>query len=64
MFKQGYGLTEVGVNCFSMTVEESVRKRGSIGKPLMMTEARLVDEQGAGGRRWARWANCGCAGRT
>ncbi len=46
MFKQGYGLTEVGVNCFSMTVEESVRKRGSIGKPLMMTEARLVDEQG------------------
>jgi len=47
VFKQGYGLTEVGVNCFSMTVEESVRKRGSIGKPLMMTEARLVDERGA-----------------
>jgi fatty-acyl-CoA synthase len=42
VFKQGYGLTEVGVNCFSMTVEESVRKRGSIGKPMMMTEARLV----------------------
>jgi fatty-acyl-CoA synthase len=47
VFKQGYGLTEVGVNCFSMTVEESVRKRGSIGKPLMMTEARLLDERGA-----------------
>jgi fatty-acyl-CoA synthase len=47
VFKQGYGLTEVGVNCFAMTVEESVRKRGSIGKPLMMTEARLVDENGA-----------------
>jgi len=47
VFKQGYGLTEVGVNCFSMTVAESVRKRGSIGKPLMMTEARLVDERGA-----------------
>jgi fatty-acyl-CoA synthase len=46
VFKQGYGLTEVGVNCFSMTVEESVRKAGSIGKPLMFTEARLVDEQG------------------
>lgn len=45
-FKQGYGLTEVGVNCFSMTVDESVRKRGSIGKPLMMTQARLVDENG------------------
>jgi fatty-acyl-CoA synthase len=46
VFKQGYGLTEVGVNCFSMTVEESVRKRGSIGKPLMMTEARLVGPDG------------------
>jgi fatty-acyl-CoA synthase len=46
VFKQGYGLTEVGVNCFSMTVEESVRKAGSIGKPLMFTEARLADDAG------------------
>ncbi|MFI5181621.1 MAG: long-chain fatty acid--CoA ligase [Thermoanaerobaculia bacterium] len=46
VFKQGYGLTEVGVNCFSMTKEESVRKAGSIGKPMMFTEARLVDEAG------------------
>ena len=46
VFKQGYGLTEVGVNCFAMTIDDSVRKRGSIGKPLMMTEARLVDERG------------------
>jgi fatty-acyl-CoA synthase len=41
--KQGYGLTEVGVNCFSMTVEESVRKRGTIGKPMLFTDVRLVD---------------------
>jgi fatty-acyl-CoA synthase len=47
VFKQGYGLTEVGVNCFAMTIEDSIRKKGSIGKPLMFTEARLVD--GAGG---------------
>jgi fatty-acyl-CoA synthase len=47
VFKQGYGLTEVGVNCFAMSVEESVAKKGSIGRPLMMTEARLVDESGA-----------------
>ncbi|HEX6862763.1 MAG TPA: AMP-binding protein, partial [Thermoanaerobaculia bacterium] len=47
VFKQGYGLTEVGVNCFAMTVEESVAKPGSIGKPLMFTEARLVGEDGA-----------------
>lgn len=46
VFKQGYGLTEVGVNCFSMTVEESARKKGSIGRPLLYTEARLVDESG------------------
>jgi fatty-acyl-CoA synthase len=43
VFKQGYGMTEVGVNCFSMTVEESVAKLGSIGKPMMHTEVRLVD---------------------
>jgi fatty-acyl-CoA synthase len=46
VFKQGYGLTEVGVNCFAMTVEDSVRKKGSIGKPLMFTEARIVDSAG------------------
>ncbi len=47
VFKQGYGLTEVGVNCFAMTVEESARKKGSIGKPMMFTEARLVDTRGS-----------------
>jgi fatty-acyl-CoA synthase len=47
VFKQGYGLTEVGVNCFSMTVEESVRKAGTIGRPMMFTDARLVAPDGA-----------------
>jgi fatty-acyl-CoA synthase len=46
VFKQGYGMTEVGVNCFSMTVEESFRKAGSIGRPMLYTEARLVDAAG------------------
>ena len=32
-FRQGYGLTEVGVNCFSMSTEESRTKAGSIGRP-------------------------------
>jgi fatty-acyl-CoA synthase len=40
-FKQGYGMTEVGVNCFTMTVEDSYRKPGSIGKPMMFTEVEL-----------------------
>lgn len=45
-FKQGYGLTEVGVNCFAMSIEESVRKAGSIGRPMMFTQAKLTDEDG------------------
>ena len=45
-FKQGYGLTEVGVNCFAMSAEDSRRKPGSIGAPMMFTDARLVDAAG------------------
>jgi fatty-acyl-CoA synthase len=46
VFRQGYGLTEVGVNCFAMTDEDAARKKGSIGRPLMFTEAKLVDDGG------------------
>jgi fatty-acyl-CoA synthase len=46
VFRQGYGLTEVGANCFSMTDEESVCKIGSVGKPIFHSQMRLVDEQG------------------
>lgn len=46
VFRQGYGLTEVGPNCFSMTDEESVRKVGSVGKPIFHSAMRLVDEAG------------------
>jgi fatty-acyl-CoA synthase len=45
-FRQGYGLTEVGVNCFAMSDEDSQRKPGSIGKPMMFTEAKLFDSNG------------------
>ncbi len=60
VFKQGFGMTEVGVNCFAMTVEDSVRKLGSIGKPMMHTEVRLVDREarevavGEVGEMWFR----------
>jgi fatty-acyl-CoA synthase len=43
VFRQGYGLTEVGPNCFSMTDDESVRKIGSVGKPIFHSWMRLVD---------------------
>jgi fatty-acyl-CoA synthase len=46
IFRQGYGLTEVGANCFSMTDEESVAKIGSVGKPIFHSKMRLVDERG------------------
>lgn len=45
-FTQGYGLTEVGPNCFKLGVEDSVRKAGSIGFPSFHSEARIVDENG------------------
>jgi fatty-acyl-CoA synthase len=44
--RQGYGLTEVGVNCFSMTDEDALRKRGSVGKPIFHSQMRLVDANG------------------
>ena len=44
--RQGYGLTEVGVNCFSMTDEDALRKRGSVGKPIFHSQMRLVDQDG------------------
>ena len=44
VMRQGYGLTEVGVNCFSMTDEDALSKAGSVGKPIFHTAMRLVDE--------------------
>jgi len=55
--KQGYGLTEVGVNCFTMTIEDARNKPGSIGRPMMFTEVRLVDDAGNDadtGEMWIR----------
>jgi len=46
VFRQGYGLTEVGPNCFSMTDAESVPKTGSVGKPIFHSQMRIADEEG------------------
>jgi len=54
VFKQGYGMTEVGVNCFTMTVEDSFRKPGSIGRPMLFTEVKLEDLDGEVGEMWIR----------
>jgi fatty-acyl-CoA synthase len=53
-FKQGYGMTEVGVNCFTMTVEDSFRKPGSIGRPMLFTEVKLEGMDGDVGEMYIR----------
>jgi fatty-acyl-CoA synthase len=45
VFRQGFGLTEVGVNCFSMSDEDSVARSGSVGKPIFHSEMRLMDPE-------------------
>ncbi|RPI81943.1 MAG: long-chain-fatty-acid--CoA ligase [Chloroflexi bacterium] len=46
VLRQGYGLTEVGVNCFSMNDEDSLKKAGSVGKPIFHSKMRVVDDHG------------------
>ena len=58
VFRQGYGLTEVGPNCFSMTDAESFRKTGSVGKPIFHSQMRLVDPSTGWTCRRARPASC------
>ena len=38
-FKQGYGMTEAGVNCFSIELDEADLKPDSIGRPMPSMEA-------------------------
>jgi len=45
-FTQGFGMTEVGPNCFKLGLEDAVRKAGSIGFPSFHSEARIVDDKG------------------
>lgn len=45
-FTQGFGLTEVGPNCFKLDLADAVRKAGSIGFPTFHSQARIVDENG------------------
>jgi len=44
--RQGYGLTEVGPNCFSLHQGDAIRKKGSIGFPNFSLEAKVMNNQG------------------
>ncbi|MEO0325800.1 MAG: AMP-binding protein [Myxococcota bacterium] len=46
-FKQGYGLTECGVNCFTIGLDEADAFPESVGRPMPHLRVRLVDESGA-----------------
>lgn len=57
VFKQGFGMTEVGPNCFCFPDRDVRRKRGSVGVPMAGTRMRLTDEAGREcdeGELWVR----------
>ncbi len=41
--RQGYGLTEVGPNVFSLHQDDAIRKKGSIGFPNFYFDVKIVD---------------------
>ncbi|MGE8203160.1 o-succinylbenzoate--CoA ligase [Heyndrickxia sp. NPDC080065] len=45
-FGQGFGMTETSPSLFMLSKEDANRKRGSIGKPVLFSEYKLVDSQG------------------
>ncbi|MBY0121079.1 long-chain fatty acid--CoA ligase [Bacillus sp. S/N-304-OC-R1] len=45
-FKEGYGLSEAGPNNFYIAPEEALIKKGSVGKPMIFNEIKLVKEDG------------------
>lgn len=45
-FKQGFGLTEVGPNCFLLDECDSIRKSGSIGRPMPHSDVLVLTTEG------------------
>ncbi|MEE2775209.1 MAG: long-chain fatty acid--CoA ligase [Acidobacteriota bacterium] len=45
--QQGYGMTETGPSCLGLAVEDAARKIGSAGKPVLHTELKVLDDDGA-----------------
>jgi len=43
--RQGYGLTEVGPNCFSLHQDDAIRKKGSIGFPNFYIETKIANDK-------------------
>lgn len=45
-FRQGFGMTEVGPNCFSLPPEDAIRKLGSVGRPMKHTRTMVIKDDG------------------
>jgi fatty-acyl-CoA synthase len=45
-FKEGYGLTEAGPNNFFITPKDALRKKGSVGKPMLFNQIKLTKLDG------------------
>jgi fatty-acyl-CoA synthase len=45
-FREGYGLTECGPNCFSIPDDEAARRPGCVGWPVPFLEMRLEADDG------------------
>lgn len=63
VIRQGMGLTETSPTLFLTDLEHALTKAGSVGKPALHTEIRIVDEDGDDvavgeiGELWARGPN-------
>ena len=44
--REGYGLTECGPNCFTISPQHAIARPGVVGWPMPFLEMRLVDEAG------------------
>lgn len=46
-FKEGYGLTEAGPNNFYMDLNKVKEKNGSVGKPMLFNQVKIVRKDGS-----------------
>ncbi|MFS0674475.1 class I adenylate-forming enzyme family protein [Ornithinibacillus sp. 179-J 7C1 HS] len=46
-FKEGYGLTEAGPNNFFIDPKDTIRKIGSVGKPMLFNTIKIVKDDGS-----------------
>ena len=46
LVKQGYGLTEAGPGVFALDPKDALQKLGSIGKPNLLIDVKVVNEKG------------------